>query len=43
MNHIGIDEVDTLGYSIESSDGITYWGKPVGSFLENILSKGPYA
>ena len=24
MNHIDIDEEDTLGYSIGSSDGITY-------------------
>ena len=41
MNHIVIDEEDTLGSSVRSSDGITYGGKPVGSLLENILSKSP--
>ena len=29
MNHIVIDEEDTLGSSVRSSDGITYGGKPI--------------
>ena len=33
MNHIGIDEEDTLGSSVGSFDGITYGKKPVGSLL----------
>ena len=43
MNHIGSNEEDTLGSSIGSSDGITYGKTPVGSLLDIILSKIPYA
>ena len=39
MNHIGLNEEDTLGYSVGYSDGLTYGKKPVGSLLENLLSK----
>ena len=31
INHVGIDEKDTMGSSVESFDGITYEEKPVGS------------
>ena len=30
MNHIGIDDEDTLGYSVGSFNGTTYEKKPVG-------------
>ena len=40
MNHIGLDEEDTVGSSVGSSDGINYEKKPVGLFLENLLGKG---
>ena len=43
MNNIGIDEEDMLGSSVGSSDGITYLKEPVGSLLENLLSKSPDA
>ena len=39
MNHIGIDDEDTLGYSVGSFNGTTYGKKPVGSLLENILER----
>ena len=39
MNHIGIDDEDTLGYSVGSVDGMTYEKKSVGSFPENILKR----
>ena len=41
MNHIGLDEEDTMGSSVGSSYGITCEKKPVGSLLENVLSKRP--
>ena len=43
MNHIGLDEEYNLGSSVGSYDGITHGGKPVGSLLENLLSKRPDA
>ena len=33
MKHIRIDEEDTLGSYVGSSDGITYGNKPVGLLL----------
>ena len=43
INHIGIDDEDTLGSSVGSFGGINYVKKPVGSFLENIFNKSPGA
>ena len=46
INYICIDEEDTMGYSVCSSDGITYGGRgggAVGYCLENVLSKRPDA
>ena len=39
MEHIGIDEEDTLGYSVDSSDGITYEEK-CGFIAGKYLVKG---
>ena len=39
INHIGIDEEDTVGSSVDSFDGTTHGKIPVGSLLENILKK----
>ena len=39
MNHIGIDDQDTMGSSVGSFDGMNYAKKPVGSLTENILKK----
>ena len=30
MNHIGLDDEYTIGFSVQSFDGMTYGGKPVG-------------
>ena len=39
INHIGIDEEDTVGSSVDSFDGTTHGKIPVGSLPENILKK----
>ena len=41
MNHIWLDEEDTLSSSVGSFDGTTYGKKPVGSFMGNLLNKRP--
>ena len=42
MNHIGLDEEDTIGSSVGSSDDITY-EKTCGFIAGNLLSKRPDA
>ena len=43
MNHIGIYEEDMMGYSVGSSDGITYWGGTCGFISGNSFIKSPDA
>ena len=43
INHIGINDKDTMGSSVGSFDGTTHGKITVGSLLENILKKRTYS